>query len=84
VGNLVQVLPALGRRPALWWTVVRQWRALTPERWWAHWPPVPGPGPDYLRFRLVTMYGSSDARRLTPEELVGYLEWCRWMRAQAR
>ncbi|HTT88663.1 MAG TPA: hypothetical protein VMF65_03855 [Acidimicrobiales bacterium] len=83
MGHLTQVLPGLARRPSLWWTAVRQWRALTPGRWWGRWPPVPGPAPDYLRFRLVTMYGSSGAR-LTSEELVGYLEWCRWMRAQAR
>jgi hypothetical protein len=29
------------------------------------------------------MYGSPDAKP-SPEELVGYLEWCRWMRLEAR
>jgi hypothetical protein len=80
---LLEASLAIARRPALWGTAVRQWRALTPGGWWRHWPPVPGPAREYLSFRLVTMYGSKDGK-LGPEDLVGYLEWCRWMRAQAR
>ena len=38
---------------------------------------------DYMAFRMQTMYGSADAT-VDPEELVRYLEWCRWMRARAR
>jgi hypothetical protein len=80
---VIESLLAVARRPSLYGTAVRQWRALTPEGWWRTSPLALGPSPEYLRFRLVTMYGSPDARP-SPQELVGYLEWCRWMRLEAR
>ena len=83
VGSAIETLVAVARRPWLYGTAVRQWRALTPPGWWRRWPRVPEPSPAYLEFRLVTMYGSPEAKP-SPEELVGYLEWCRWLRAQAR
>jgi hypothetical protein len=36
-----------------------------------------------MDLRLEAMYGPGGGR-LSPSELVGYLEWCRWMRALAR
>jgi hypothetical protein len=77
------LLAAIAKRPALWPTAGRQWRALTPTKWWLRWPPAPRPSQTYLKFRLETMYGSSNAT-LSPEELIGYLEWCRWMRTRPR
>jgi hypothetical protein len=77
------LLSEIAKRPPLWPTAVRQWRALTPTKWWCHWPPAPRPTPNYLKFRLETMYGSTNSA-LSVEELVGYLEWCRWMRTRAR
>jgi hypothetical protein len=76
-------LAAVARRPSLWLTAVRQWRAVVPSSWWARWPPVPGPTRQYAAMRVEAMYGSGGGR-LVPSELVGYLEWCRWMRALAR
>lgn len=73
----------MAKKPELWPIALRQWRALTPRGWWRRWPPVPGPSPEYKKFRLVAMYGSSDAE-LAGDELVQYLEWCRWMRPRAR
>jgi hypothetical protein len=32
---------------------------------------------------MLTMYGSPDVKP-SPDELVRYLEWCRWMQAQPR
>jgi hypothetical protein len=76
-------LAEIAKRPALWSTAVRQWRAMIPTRWWLQWPPAPRPSRAYLKFRLETMYGSTDAS-LSPEQVMGYLEWCRWMRTRAR
>jgi hypothetical protein len=76
-------LGQVARRPELWLTALAQWRALLAPRWWARWPPVPGPPKDYMSFRLQTMYGSSRAQ-VSAAELVSYLEWCRRMRLPAR
>jgi hypothetical protein len=73
----------VAKRPLLWPTAWRECRALTPTRWWRRWPPAPAPAGEYLAFRMQTMYGLSD-RAPGPEELVAYLEWCRWMRCRAR
>ena len=76
-------LAELARRPSLWGTAVRQWRAVVPPVWWGRWPPLPKPTPQYMDLRLEAMYGPGGGR-LSRSELVGYLEWCRWMRALAR
>jgi hypothetical protein len=76
-------LIALLRRPALWPTALVELRALARPRWWSKWPPLPLPASGYMRFRLEAMYGTSRGK-LSAAELVGYLEWCRWMRALAR
>jgi hypothetical protein len=76
-------LLAVAKRPTLWLTALRQGRALLPLDWWRQWPTGWGPSGDYVAFRMQTMYGSTDAT-IGPEELVRYLEWCRWMRARAR
>ncbi len=69
---------ALARRPDLWPSALR----LLPRGWWRHWPPLPLPPADYIRFRTETMYGSGG--RLEPADVVRYLEWCRGMNRQAR
>ena len=76
-------LSALARRPRLWPTAWAEMRGLVRPRWWAKWPLLPLPSPGYLRFRLEAMYGPAGAK-VSAAELVGYLEWCRWMRALAR
>jgi hypothetical protein len=76
-------LGAVARRPELWPTAWAEFRAMARARWWAKWPPLPLPSPGYLRFRLEAMYGPPGAK-VSAAELVGYLEWCRWMRALAR
>ncbi len=76
-------LLAVAKRPTLWFTALNEGRALLPPDWWRQWPPGLGPSGDYMAFRMQTMYGSADAT-VDPEELLRYLEWCRWMRARAR
>ena len=56
---------------------------LAPRGWWRRWPPVPSPDPDYLRFRLQTMYGDPE-HEPEPEDLVTYLKWCRGYRPRLR
>jgi hypothetical protein len=42
---------------------------------------LPRPDPDYLRFRLVTAYGTTE-RAADPDDVVAWLRWCRsWRRA---
>ena len=76
-------LTAVARRPRLWPTALAELRALAVPGWLAKWPPLPLPSPGYLRFRLEAMYGPPGTK-VSATELVGYLEWCLWMRALAR
>lgn len=76
-------LLAVARQPRLWRVAWHQWRGLWASRWWARWPPVPGPTAAYASFRTETMFGTVDGR-LGPEELTSYLEWCRWMQSLTR
>ncbi len=55
----------LVRYPSLWYTAL----CLSKRLGWV-------PASDYIRFRMVTMYGDSDAQ-LQPTDLVAYLRWCR-------
>jgi hypothetical protein len=68
-------------RPRLWAVAVRQVLVLAPRGWWRRWPPLPLPYPAYLRFRLLTAYGTTD-HAPEPGDVVAYLGWCRdWRRA---
>lgn len=74
---------AVGRRPDLWATALRQLRVLTPTGWWRRRPFLPVPDGEYLRFRLVTAFGGdSVAASSGPSgpDVVAYLEWCRVVR----
>lgn len=75
---------ALARRPVLWPTALRQFRRMVPSGWWSRPPFVPLPDRAYVRFRLLTQYGSSPVRRAPePSDVVDYLLWCRqWERAR--
>jgi hypothetical protein len=42
------------------------------------------PDPEYLRFRLVTMYGGRGDHPPEAVELVEYLKWCRRMQRLSR
>ncbi|MBO0730844.1 MAG: hypothetical protein J2P57_16430 [Acidimicrobiaceae bacterium] len=77
-------LGALARRADLWpAAVVTAWKMAVPG-WWRRWPPRPFPDPAYLAFRSQTMFGGDGCRRLGPEELLDYLEWCRDQRPARR
>ena len=77
------VAGAVLARPWLWPTAIRQVRLLAPVGWWRRRPFLPVPDPDYVAFRLETMYG--DARsRPAPGDVVGYLRWCRGYRRSLR
>lgn len=62
------VLWAVGRRPGLWRTAVRQALVMRPDGGWS-------PPPEYLSFRLETAYGDPDARPRA-EDVVSWLQWC--------
>ena len=72
----VRVTAAVARQPRLWRTAVMQWRRTTPSRWWRRRPFLPVPAGDYLRFRLITQYGSADHLPVA-DDVLNYLEWCR-------
>ncbi len=73
---MIRVALAVARRPRLWVTAVRQMRRTAPPGWWRRRPFLPVPSGEYLAFRLLTQYGSPD-HRWEPDDVVGYLEWCR-------
>jgi hypothetical protein len=77
-------LPVVGAvlaRPRLWPTALRQALILAPRGWWRRWPFLPLPDGSYLRFRLLTAYGTTD-HAPEPDDIVAYLGWCRdWRRA---
>jgi len=64
-------------RPALWGTAVTQLFRLATPGWWRRAPFLPLPSPDYLRFRLVTIYGGTGDVDPEVADLIAYLEWCR-------
>jgi len=74
---------AVLRHPSLWWTAVGQLVVLAVPGWWRRWPPLPLPDPEYLHFRLVTMYGDGD-RSPEPADVISYLKWCKSVRGVAR
>jgi len=82
-GGALTVAKAVAARPSLWATAVAQLFALAPKGWWRHRPYIPAPDPDYLAFRLQTMYGDPD-HVPEPGDVVTYLKWCRTMRGLAR
>ena len=63
-------------RPGLWGVALRQSLRMAVPGWWRRWPPVPRPDPDYVRFRLQTVFGDG-AKVPAPADVVAYLEWCR-------
>jgi hypothetical protein len=64
------------RRPGLWVTALRLWHRTTPAGWWRRAPFLPVPSGDYLRFRLVTQYGSVD-HPIDADDVMNYLAWCK-------
>ncbi|HET9091064.1 MAG TPA: hypothetical protein VFN50_01560 [Acidimicrobiales bacterium] len=74
---------AVGGRPGLWATAVRQMAALAPRRWWRARPPLPLPSGAWLAFRMETAYGDP-ARRPSARDVVDFLEWCRESRRCSR
>jgi hypothetical protein len=68
------------RRPDLWAVGAR----MLDPRWWRRVPPWPRPPAAYLTMRHETMFGSDPGARLGPDELIGYLEWCKRMGRLAR
>lgn len=79
----LQALGAVAVRPRLWATAARQLVVLAPPGWWRRRPFLPVPDPDYLAFRLETMYGGAAP---TPRggDVVAYLRWCRSHRRALR
>jgi hypothetical protein len=75
-GDAARIGAAVARRPSLWAVAVRQWWRTTPSGWWRHRPFLPMPSGDYLRFRLVTQYGS-ERHRIEPADVLNYLAWCK-------
>jgi len=66
---------AVASRPRLWPTALRQARRLAAPGWWRRTPFLPIPAADYLRFRVVTQYGS-DVRHPATADVLNYLTWC--------
>ena len=71
------------RRPGLWSTAARQAIRLARQGWWLRPPFLPLPDADYLRFRLVTMYGGDGDSDMDPADLIAWLRWCKEWRAVA-
>lgn len=68
------VFRALIRRPRLWIEALRTWVAMTPTRWWSSSPHLPLPRPRYWRWRMLTAYGSPEAKPRA-DDVVEFLEW---------
>jgi hypothetical protein len=71
-----EVVAAVLRRPALWPAALRSAHRLAPPGWARRRPHLPLPAPDYLAFRLETMYGSAE-HPPEPADLLRWLGWCR-------
>ena len=71
-----RIVLAVARHPRLWPVAVRQWWRMTPTGWWRRAPFLPLPSRAYLRFRMLTQYGDSEAHA-SAADVVNYLTWCR-------
>lgn len=76
VRSAFTVVGAVAAHPSLWATAARQWRRTTPRGWWRRRPFLPVPSGEYLRFRLVTQYGSYD-HPVAADDVLNYLAWCK-------
>ncbi|NNE12775.1 MAG: hypothetical protein HKN41_11100, partial [Ilumatobacter sp.] len=63
---------AVLRRPSLWPTAFRVVRRTAAPGWWRRPPFVPLPPADYLGFRMVTQYGTTDGSP-EPSDVLNYL-----------
>ena len=66
-------------RPWLWRVALR----LAAPGWWRRPPFLPRPDPEYLAFRLQTMYGTAEVEP-DRDDLLVYLRWCRRFDEAAR
>lgn len=73
---MIRVAFAVARRPELWVTAARQARRTAVPGWWHRRPFIPVPSGDYLRFRMLTQYGTTE-RAPDPADVVSYLAWCK-------
>lgn len=69
-------------RPHYWVIALSVGARMIPRRWWAHWPYLPFPRKDYLKFRLETQYGGHSPQPNLPDVL-RYLRWVREWDAQS-
>lgn len=76
----LSVTRAVLPHPRLWPSAVAVVLRLARPGWWRQWPPLPLPPAGYWRFRLVTAYGGDGRARLSSQDVVAYLLWCRRMR----
>lgn len=72
---------ALAARPSLWGTGVRLVLRSAASGWWRPWPSTPAPPLEYVAFRAETMLGGNTPGRLSPAEVIAYLQWCKRMHA---
>ncbi len=78
-----RIVKAIVKEPRLWPTALRQANNLVPRGWWHHWPPLPLPDPEYLKFRMSTAYGNSEDMPIE-KDVITYLHWCRSQRKPVR
>ncbi|MBI2708311.1 MAG: hypothetical protein HYX34_01250 [Actinobacteria bacterium] len=69
-----RAVAAVARRPRLWRAGLRQARRLAPTGWWRRPPYLPLPAPEWVAFRLETMYGDAD-HPIEPGDVVAWLRW---------
>jgi hypothetical protein len=67
---------AVLRRPSLWPAAARLVARSARSGWWRRPPFLPLPSSSYIRFRLLTQYGDSEAEPAA-DDVVSYLRWCR-------
>ncbi|MEQ1872097.1 MAG: hypothetical protein ABL953_00090 [Ilumatobacteraceae bacterium] len=83
VRDTLRVGAAIVRQPRLWRTALTQWRRTTPHGWWRRRPFLPVPASEYMRFRMLTQYGSAD-HPVVPADVLNYLQWCRVQASQVQ
>ena len=90
---LAPTVRAIAARPYLWATAASTVLRLARPRWWARRPFLPVPDEAYWQFRLVTAFGGpersgtvapggaavGEGARLSGDEAIAYLRWCRRM-----
>ena len=90
ISELAKILAAIARRPGLWGPALSAARSMAKKKWWLKPPFLPVPDSNWVEFRLVTAYGTTEkpsdlaAKNQRVADVIIWIEWRRRLAQAAR